>query len=112
MCGASSGALAAFLTTPFDVLKTRRQVADWAANKISGRAGVRLTGGLDVNTSTPNALYDIAKGEGIGALFAGVVPRVAKVAPSCAIMIASYEAGKSFFRRRREQQQQQQQQEA
>jgi len=32
---------------------------------------------------------------------AGVVPRVVKVAPSCAIMIASYELGKSFFRHRR-----------
>ena len=28
-------------------------------------------------------------------------PRVLKVAPSCAIMISSYEAGKSFFRRQR-----------
>ena len=77
-------------------------VADWTEARISGRAGVRMPGGLDVNTSTPSALYNIAKGEGFGALFAGVVPRVAKVAPSCAIMIASYEAGKSFFRRRRE----------
>ena len=102
LCGAGSGALAAFLTTPFDVLKTRRQVADWTEARISGRAGVRMPGGLDVSTSTPSALYNIAKGEGFGALFAGVVPRVAKVAPSCAIMIASYEAGKSFFRRRRE----------
>ena len=46
-------------------------------------------------------VYEIGRSEGLGALFAGVVPRVAKVAPSCAIMISTYEFGKSFFRRRR-----------
>ena len=39
--------------------------------------------------------------EGIGALFTGLSPRIVKVAPSCALMIASYEFGKSFFARRR-----------
>lgn len=27
----------------------------------------------------------------------GVVPRVVKVAPACAIMVGSYEAGKTYF---------------
>lgn len=30
----------------------------------------------------------------------GFMPRVIKVAPACAIMISTYEFGKSFFRRR------------
>lgn len=32
----------------------------------------------------------------------GITARVAKVAPACAIMITSYEYGKSFFRNRNE----------
>ena len=35
--------------------------------------------------------------EGAGALFAGLAPRIAKVAPSCAIMIASFETGKRWI---------------
>ena len=46
-------------------------------------------------------VLDIARAEGFGALLAGVVPRVVKVAPSCAIMISTYEMGKSFFLKRR-----------
>ena len=42
-------------------------------------------------------LARIARAEGAPALFAGVLPRLAKVAPSCAIMIASYEMGKRYF---------------
>jgi solute carrier family 25 protein 39/40 len=30
-------------------------------------------------------------------LFPGLVPRLVKVAPACAIMISSYEYGKRFF---------------
>jgi solute carrier family 25 protein 39/40 len=45
-------------------------------------------------------MAQIAQREGVGALFAGLGPRLAKVAPSCAIMIASYEMGKTFFRQR------------
>jgi solute carrier family 25, member 39/40 len=77
-----AGAVAAFLTTPLDVLKTRRQVE---------------SGGGGGGGSTAGMLARIAQAEGPLALFAGVAPRLAKVAPSCAIMIASYEMGKRYF---------------
>ena len=81
LSGGLAGAVAALLTTPLDVLKTRRQVES------GGGSGV----------GTAGMLTRIAQAEGPLALFAGVAPRLAKVAPSCAIMIASYEMGKKYF---------------
>lgn len=90
-CGAVSGSVAAFCTTPLDVVKTRRQVSD----------RLRLTkGAFASGAGTSTLLAHLARSEGIGALFSGLVPRIAKVAPACGIMIASYEFGKSFFRSR------------
>jgi solute carrier family 25 protein 39/40 len=101
ICGAASGTVAALLTTPFDVLKTRRQVSDHAHEIRHGASSVSGAPRSAVGTvGTMTALVQIAQKEGVGALFAGVGPRLAKVAPSCAIMIASYELGKAFFRRR------------
>lgn len=34
-----------------------------------------------------------------GTVLAGFLPRVIKVAPACAIMISTYEFGKSFFQK-------------
>ena len=101
-CGAASGAFAAFLTTPFDVLKTRHQVTDQPGHQLSAQpAGVQGQRGTATKyPSTLALMAQIAQGEGVGALFAGLGPRLAKVAPSCAIMIASYEMGKTFFRQR------------
>ena len=42
-------------------------------------------------------LVKMAAEEGRAGLCAGMGTRVAKVAPSCAIMISSYEMGKRFF---------------
>ncbi|KAI9299001.1 mitochondrial carrier [Neoconidiobolus thromboides FSU 785] len=78
--GASSGILAAIITTPFDVLKTRTQVSN-KKNSIS----------------TFKMMNKIIKREGVKELFSGVIPRTAKVAPACAIMVSSYEFGKTFF---------------
>ncbi|KAF7726270.1 hypothetical protein EC973_008980 [Apophysomyces ossiformis] len=85
LSGALSGMFAATVTTPFDVAKTRRQVD-------AGRDNPTLKDGR-----VPAILKQIYKQDGIRGLFRGLSPRIAKVAPSCAIMISSYEVGKSFF---------------
>ncbi|KAL1936090.1 hypothetical protein VTP01DRAFT_224 [Rhizomucor pusillus] len=83
IAGASSGMFAAVVTTPFDVIKTQRQVS-------SGR-----------DAEIRRLVTKIIHEEGYKGFFRGVVPRVIKVAPSCAIMISSYEVGKLFFADRR-----------
>lgn len=46
---------------------------------------------------TMQMLKSIYRNYGVSGLFAGLIPRITKVAPACAIMIASFEYGKSFF---------------
>ncbi|KNE66035.1 hypothetical protein AMAG_19319 [Allomyces macrogynus ATCC 38327] len=86
--GATSGMIAAIVTTPFDVAKTRRQLANAPHTHRQHHPS---------RPSVWRQLCEIAKVEGPRALFAGIVPRVAKVAPACAIMISTYEYGKYFF---------------
>lgn len=81
ICGATSGTGSALLTSPMDVLKTRRQ-----ALVMSSTPGSR--GGA---TSTVGLIAQIVRTEGTSALFAGLVPRIAKIAPACGIMIACFE---------------------
>lgn len=88
--GAVSGTIAAVLTLPFDVVKTHRQIE-------LGEAAVHQHKKL---TSTWIIIAELYRRRGISALFAGIAPRVIKVAPACAIMITIYESGKSFFRNR------------
>jgi len=76
--GAGAGLLAAGVTTPIDVVKTRRQMYLDASHP---HYPTRMS---DIYTT-------IVAEEGVRGLFKGFVPRVAKVAPSCAIMVASYE---------------------
>ncbi|XP_008303117.1 mitochondrial glutathione transporter SLC25A39 isoform X1 [Stegastes partitus] len=89
--GAVSGAIAAVLTLPFDVVKTRRQI----------QLGEMDTMGVSLNktTSTWHIMKEIWADLGYRGLFAGFMPRVIKVAPACAIMISSYEFGKTFFQK-------------
>lgn len=82
VCGATSGTVAALLTSPFDVLKTRGQAL------VMSMPGQR--------TSALSLLQEIVRTEGVSALFAGLSPRIAKIAPACGIMIACYEVG-CFF---------------
>jgi solute carrier family 25 protein 39/40 len=79
LSGLAAGSFAALVTTPFDVVKTRRQVHDGASPP---RAG------------TLAALLDIVRAEGPAGIFSGVSMRVARVGPACAIMISCYEVTK------------------
>lgn len=78
LAGAGSGAIAAFVTTPFDVGKTRQQT------------------GRGASTTMVRAMWGIYCSEGTKGLFKGWAARCLKVAPACAIMISSYEVGKKM----------------
>ncbi|KAG8446955.1 hypothetical protein GDO86_014409 [Hymenochirus boettgeri] len=95
--GAVSGAVAAILTLPFDVVKTQRQIE---------LGNLELGTSRGQRSSTWGAMRRIRTESGIRGLFAGFLPRVIKVAPACAIMISSYEFGKNFFQQRNEEKQQ------
>ncbi|KIH42473.1 hypothetical protein ANCDUO_27542 [Ancylostoma duodenale] len=95
-CGATAGSFAAIITTPFDVMKTHLQIQlgdENAARKVPTKQVIKQI---------------MERGGGVTALFAvsklvqisGVVPRVAKIAPACAVMIGSYEYFKVYFARR------------
>ncbi|KAJ7293640.1 mitochondrial carrier domain-containing protein [Mycena rebaudengoi] len=85
--GALSGTSAALVTSPFDVLKTRRQA-------------LIMSSSTAAKTSSIPLLIRILQTEGPSALFAGLLPRVAKIAPACGIMIACFEGVGSFLVKR------------
>jgi solute carrier family 25 protein 39/40 len=104
VAGAASGAVAAFVTTPFDVGKTRQQVYQHGGN-----AGKNVANALrPEEQSMPRFLAHIYREQGASGLFKGWTARCLKIAPACAIMISCYEFGKRMAndmnqRREREQ---------
>lgn len=94
IAGSTSGAVASFVTMPFDVGKTRRQIFQDPA---TGPAGVERALAPE-QQSMPRLLWHIYKNEGLAGLWRGWIPRTLKIAPACAIMISSYEVGKRAFR--------------
>ena len=83
VAGAVAGSVAAAVTNPMDVIKTRIQIE-------LGEKGVRMT--------NSKVVQEIIQSHGIKGLWTGLAPRLLKVAPACAIMISSYEYCKRFFR--------------
>lgn len=79
--GAVSGTSAALITSPFDVLKTRRQALLMSSTATSAQT----------STASLQLLAKIVRTEGPSALFAGILPRTAKIAPACGIMISCFE---------------------
>eukprot|EP00301_Raphidiophrys_heterophryoidea_P005953 c12443_g1_i4.p1 GENE.c12443_g1_i4~~c12443_g1_i4.p1 ORF type:complete len:261 (-),score=40.70 c12443_g1_i4:54-836(-) len=86
VAGAASGMVAAAFTTPFDVVKTRRQVA---SQTTASTHDLRLTA----------IIKQIFRDEGVAGFMHGLIPRVIRVTPACAIMITSYELFKTHFMR-------------
>ncbi|CAH1772905.1 unnamed protein product [Owenia fusiformis] len=93
--GAIAGSVAGVITLPFDVVKTHRQIELGEIELRKGNNGKP--------TSTWSLLRQLYSSNGVQGLFAGLIPRVVKVAPACAIMISTYEYSKRFFRTYNEQ---------
>nr|KAJ3421877.1 hypothetical protein HK105_001978 [Polyrhizophydium stewartii] len=81
--GIASGAIAAALVTPMDVVKTRLQVIPKPGDK--------------VYTGMMHCYRDILANEGASALFKGVVPRVLIVSPLFAITVLVYEVQQRYL---------------
>lgn len=86
LAGSVSGCNAAIITNPLDVVKTHMQVELGESSRVTLGAGSVFT-----------VMRKVVAEHGIVGLYAGLAPRCAKIAPACAIMIGSYEAGKNFF---------------
>jgi solute carrier family 25 S-adenosylmethionine transporter 26 len=83
ICGALSGGIAAFLTTPLDVVKTRIMLADKQA--------------AEANTGYVNVLKNVWLEEGVRGLFAGVVPRVLWISFGGFVFLGAYEKATSLI---------------
>ena len=121
--GAIAGSIAAAFTTPFDVVKTRRQIMigqSLSSSSSSSSSSIdnvlfsnndnrrrmctvetsrsRLQQRVNIGElGTFGHMRHIAQEEGIVGLWKGNVTRILKVAPACAIMISCYEFGKRIF---------------
>lgn len=75
------------------MVKTHKQIAFgerlYSPEALSVPAKPELT--------TRQMLANIYSNNGFRGVFSGVIPRIVKIAPACAIMISSFEYGKSFF---------------
>ncbi|KAG5332222.1 S2540 protein, partial [Acromyrmex heyeri] len=89
VAGAIAGSIAAFFTIPFDVVKTHRQI-EMGEKEIYSDKPIR-------SSTTWTIIQRIYYQNGLKGLFTGLIPRLVKVAPACAIMIATFEHGKRFF---------------
>jgi solute carrier family 25 protein 39/40 len=100
--GAVAGMIAACFTTPMDVVKTRLQAVTVTTESVSHHR-CNHDGAEAYKVPKPNAphraastftyMRHISKTEGLAGLWRGNQSRMIKVAPSCAIMISSYEFG-------------------
>lgn len=80
------------MTAPFDVVKTHRQI-EFGETVL--HADKPVTSPPKVGTLA--ILSNIYRENGVRGMFAGIVPRLIKIVPACAVMITSFEYGRTFF---------------
>jgi solute carrier family 25 aspartate/glutamate transporter 12/13 len=81
LSGGIAGATGSFFATPADVIKTRLQ----------------LVGGKERYGNMANCFKTVLREEGVGALFAGCIPRMCVVAPLFGIALLSFELQKEYM---------------
>ncbi|TDG41963.1 hypothetical protein AWZ03_011609 [Drosophila navojoa] len=95
IAGAISGSVAATVTTPFDVIKTHEQIEFGEKFIFTDNPPKNVP--ITSNKSVIDRLASIYRLNGLRGVFAGLGPRLFKVAPACAIMISTFEYSKAFF---------------
>jgi len=90
LSGAGAGAVAAAVTTPMDVVKTRLQTQDFLVVKNSKNVPTKYTGAVD-------AVLRIYREEGLNAFAKGLKPRLALHMPAAAISWTVYEMVKKLI---------------
>jgi len=106
--GAIAGSVASSVTLPFDVIKTIKQIEMGEKDIMGVKPGTSRTyqGSSIFNVSSLSGrsrsnmtiAKELISEQGVKGMFSGIIPRLLKVAPACAIMISSYEFCKGFFR--------------
>ncbi|XP_051864292.1 probable mitochondrial glutathione transporter SLC25A40 isoform X4 [Drosophila albomicans] len=108
--GAAAGALATLVTMPFDLVTTHTQIelgqdvlySDAAGH---GKGGGTTSASASASAASPTVakqsvisrISRIYRQQGVRGLYVGVLPRMLRVVPACAIMISAFEYSKSFF---------------
>jgi len=107
--GAVAGSFASTVTLPFDVIKTIKQIEMGEKDIMAVKPGTtrsyhpvpvnKVSSSLSGRSrSNITIAKELIRDQGVRGLFAGIIPRLLKVAPACAIMISSYEFCKGFFK--------------
>ncbi|KAE8221594.1 hypothetical protein CF319_g5072 [Tilletia indica] len=92
LSGSCAGAIAAALTTPLDVVKTRIMLERRRGTPAAGPAGT-VTSSSGVNVRLLPTLQHLIRNEGLKGCFAGVVPRTLWIGFGGAVFLGTFEAG-------------------
>lgn len=96
IAGAGSSAIACVLTHPFDVVKTRVQAAQMM-QKEGGPQAARRGALWYFGRGVRDACNEVYTAQGLKGFGVGMLPRLLKIVPSCAVLLATYEATKALW---------------